>query len=168
MTKSARSSVHSIHKTARFWASEILIAMLVAGVARAEAVEIRVPEPATVADNACASLAASALMHAEAQVPLYIERCGENPNKIACEETVRIMKEVANGGSYGLTCLGGRRATEGRGVISRAATESTLIREKIKADRAKAKADEESGPHERPWDRDSDGHRPWERALPKE
>jgi len=142
--------------------------MLIAGVARAQADEIRIPEPATVADNACASLAAYALMHAEAEIPLYIRRCGENPNVIACEETVRIMNEIAGEGSYGLTCVGSPRGTEGRNVAVQTAKDSASIREQIKADRARATADEENGPHERPWDRDSNGKRPWERVLPKE
>jgi hypothetical protein len=123
MPKGTRSSIRLIHKTARhLWISEIMLAMLIAGIARAQVDEIRIPEPATVADNACAIAAAYALMHAEAEISLYIRSCGENPNKIACEETVRIMNEIAGGGSYGLTCLGG-------------------------PDRARATEDEENGPH---------------------
>ena len=38
------------------------------------------------------------------------------------------------------------------------------IHEQIKADRARAKADDENGPTTRPWDRDRDGKRPWERS----
>jgi hypothetical protein len=38
------------------------------------------------------------------------------------------------------------------------------IREQIKVDRARAKADDEDGPTARPWDRDRDGKRPWDRS----
>ena len=38
------------------------------------------------------------------------------------------------------------------------------IREQIKADRARAKADDENGPTARFWDRDRDGKRPWDRS----
>ena len=38
------------------------------------------------------------------------------------------------------------------------------IREQIKADRARAKADNENGPTARSWDRDRDGKRPWDRS----
>ena len=48
------------------------------------------------------------------------------------------------------------------------AKEFKSIRQQIKADLAKAKADEENGPKSRFWDRDADGKRPWERPLPKE
>ena len=42
-------------------------------------------------------------------------------------------------------------------------------RERVQADRAKAAEDEKGAPATRPWDRDADGKRPWERqkALPK-
>jgi len=50
----------------------------------------------------------------------------------------------------------------------RAYKESEALREQIKADLAKAKANEENGPKNRFWDRDADGKRPWERPLPKE
>jgi hypothetical protein len=36
------------------------------------------------------------------------------------------------------------------------------IREQIKADRARAKADNENSPTARSWDRDRDGKRPWD------
>jgi hypothetical protein len=42
--------------------------------------------------------------------------------------------------------------------------ETPSIHEQIKADRARAKADDESGPTARPWDRDRDGKRPWDRS----
>ena len=42
----------------------------------------------------------------------------------------------------------------------------TSIHEQIKADRARAKADEENNSTARFWDRDANGKRPWE--LPKE
>lgn len=38
------------------------------------------------------------------------------------------------------------------------------IREEIKADRARAKADAENGPTARFWDRDRDGKRPWDHS----
>ncbi len=40
--------------------------------------------------------------------------------------------------------------------------EPPSIREQIKADRAKYKADEENSPKARFWDRDADGKRPWD------
>jgi hypothetical protein len=42
------------------------------------------------------------------------------------------------------------------------------IHEQIKADRAKARADEENGTKTRSWDRDADGRRPWDppREMP--
>jgi hypothetical protein len=42
--------------------------------------------------------------------------------------------------------------------------EPPSTREQIKADRARAKADEENGPKARFWDRDADGKRPWDRS----
>ncbi|QPF81910.1 hypothetical protein IC762_19120 [Bradyrhizobium genosp. L] len=39
-------------------------------------------------------------------------------------------------------------------------------RERVQADRAKAAADEKTAPSARPWDRDANGKRPWERATP--
>jgi hypothetical protein len=47
-------------------------------------------------------------------------------------------------------------------------TDTEAIRAQIKADRAKARADEENGPKSRFWDRDAEGKRPWERTLPQE
>lgn len=44
--------------------------------------------------------------------------------------------------------------------------EMPSIREQLKADRAKAKTDEENASKARFWDRDADGKRPWDR--PKE
>jgi hypothetical protein len=43
-------------------------------------------------------------------------------------------------------------------------TDTETIRTQIKAQRAKEDADEKNGPHERPWDRDVNGKRPWERV----
>jgi len=37
------------------------------------------------------------------------------------------------------------------------------MHDQIKTDQAKSKADFESGPKERPWDRDANGRRPWDR-----
>jgi hypothetical protein len=67
-----------------------------------------------------------------------------------------------------LTLLVITLSAEGSIVIAQTANESASIREQIKADRAKAKADEENGPKSRFWDRAADGKRPWERLLPKE
>lgn len=39
-------------------------------------------------------------------------------------------------------------------------------REQVQSDRAKAAADEKTAPTTRPWDRDADGKRPWERKGP--
>jgi hypothetical protein len=36
------------------------------------------------------------------------------------------------------------------------------VRDQIKADRAKEKADEKDGPQARAWDRDANGKRPWD------
>jgi len=43
-------------------------------------------------------------------------------------------------------------------------TDTETVRAQIKAQRAKEDADEKNGTHERPWDRDADGKRPWERV----
>ncbi|MEW6147811.1 MAG: hypothetical protein ACOY3N_06480 [Bradyrhizobium sp.] len=40
-------------------------------------------------------------------------------------------------------------------------------RERVQADRAKAAEDEKVAPITRPWDRDADGKRPWERKSAK-
>jgi hypothetical protein len=85
--------------------------MLTAGMASARPyearIEIPIPKPASVADNACASVAAYSLTHAEAEMLPYIKPCGGNPNKIVCEETIRIMKAAdPRGSTYGLTCIG--------------------------------------------------------------
>lgn len=40
-------------------------------------------------------------------------------------------------------------------------------REQVKADRARAAEDEKAAPIARPWDRDADGKRPWERKSAK-
>ena len=69
-------------------------------------IEIPIPKAASVADNACASVAAYSLTHAEAEMLPYIKPCGENPNKIVCEETIRIMQWFDPRNTYGLTCIG--------------------------------------------------------------
>jgi hypothetical protein len=51
-----------------------------------------------------------------------------------------------------------------------ASKEAPSVHDQVKTDQAKSKADFESGPKERPWDRDANGKRPWERKeapLPK-
>ena len=80
--------------------------MLIAGMVCAHAYELPVLKAASSADNACASATAYALTHAEAEILPYIKSCGENPNKTVCEETIHLMKEVARGRTYGLTCTG--------------------------------------------------------------
>ncbi|MEY9184482.1 hypothetical protein ABIG06_006071 [Bradyrhizobium sp. USDA 326] len=40
-------------------------------------------------------------------------------------------------------------------------------RERVQADRARAAEDEKVAPISRPWDRDADGKRPWERKSSK-
>ena len=47
-------------------------------------------------------------------------------------------------------------------MIKPAPAEIPSIHEQIKANRAKAKADEETSTKARFWDRDSDGKRPWD------
>jgi hypothetical protein len=96
----------SIHRSQRFLsACRAIFAMLIAGVVCAHAYELH-PKPASSADNACASAAAYALKHADAEILPYIRLCGENPNRTVCEETIRLMKEFAGGRTYGLTCVG--------------------------------------------------------------
>lgn len=57
-------------------------------------------------------------------------------------------------------------AAEGPPAAEPAPNGDTSIHEQIKADRARAKADEENDLGARFWDRDANGKRPWE--LPKE
>jgi hypothetical protein len=68
--------------------------MLTAGMVSARPyealIDIPIPRPASVADNACASVAAYSLTHAEAEMLSYITPCAENP--IVCEEAIRIMR----------------------------------------------------------------------------
>jgi hypothetical protein len=83
-----------------------IFGVLIAGMGCADAYELPVPKAASSADNACASAAAYALTHADAETLPYIRLCGENPNRTVCEETIRLMKEFAGGRTYGLTCVG--------------------------------------------------------------
>jgi hypothetical protein len=48
------------------------------------------------------------------------------------------------------------------GQTTPAPREAPSVHDQIKADQAKSKADFDSGPKERPWDRDADGKRPWD------
>ena len=57
-------------------------------------------------------------------------------------------------------------AAEGPPAAEPTPNEISAIHEQIKADRAKAKADEENDSKARFWDRDANGKRPWD--LPKE
>jgi hypothetical protein len=87
----------------------ILIATLITGIFGAHAYEVRLsPTAASDADNACASIAAYAQTHAEAEILPYIKSCGGNPAKDVCEQTIRMMKtaDPAKGRTYGLTCVG--------------------------------------------------------------
>ena len=43
--------------------------------------------------------------------------------------------------------------------------EAPSMHDQIKIDQAKSKADFESGPKERPWDRDANGRRPWDQKV---
>jgi hypothetical protein len=100
-----------VHKPHFLWACQILFAVMTAGMVSARPyearIEIPVPKPASVADNACASVAAYSLTNAEAEMLQFIKPCGENPNKIVCEETIRIMKAAdPRRSTYGLTCRG--------------------------------------------------------------
>jgi hypothetical protein len=56
-------------------------------------------------------------------------------------------------------------SAEGPAAATVPIPEPLSLREQIKADRAKAKADEESDSKARFWDRDANGKRPWD--LPK-
>ena len=44
--------------------------------------------------------------------------------------------------------------------------EAPSMHDQIKIDQAKSKAEFESRPKERPWDRDANGTRPWDRKEP--
>jgi hypothetical protein len=46
--------------------------------------------------------------------------------------------------------------------------EALSAHDQIKADRARAKADEENAPKARLWDRGADGKRPWETPMTRE
>ena len=65
-----------------------------------------------------------------------------------------------------LTVFAAASSAEGPPRAEPVPNEIPSIREQIKADRAKAKTDEESDSKARFWDRDADGKRPWD--LPKE
>ena len=65
-----------------------------------------------------------------------------------------------------LTLLAITPAAEAPPVAEPAPNGDSSIHEQIKADRARAKADEENDSGARFWDRDANGKRPWE--LPKE
>jgi hypothetical protein len=98
----------SIHRSPSFLrACGIIFGALIGGMVCAHAYEFQVPTPPSSADNACASAVAYALMNEEAEMLPDVKSCGENPNKTACEQTIRLMKELAGGRTYGLTCRGG-------------------------------------------------------------
>jgi hypothetical protein len=58
-----------------------------------------------------------------------------------------------------------------QGQAAPASDEAPSLRDQIRADRAKSKAEFDSSPTQRAWDRDANGKRPWDRKeapLPKE
>lgn len=50
-----------------------------------------------------------------------------------------------------------------QGQAAPASKEVPTMRDQIKSDLARSKAEFENGPKERPWDRDAKGERPWDR-----
>jgi hypothetical protein len=52
-------------------------------------------------------------------------------------------------------------SAEGQPAVTAPTPEPLSIQEQIRADRARAKADEENSPKARYWDRGADGKRPW-------
>lgn len=60
------------------------------------------------------------------------------------------------------TLLAISSSAEGQVAAVPASKEGPSIGELIRADRAKAKEDEESASKDRPWDRDANGKRPWD------
>jgi hypothetical protein len=58
--------------------------------------------------------------------------------------------------------LSAELSAEGSLTIERDPPTIPSIHEQIKADRARAKADEENSTKTRSWDRDADGRRPWD------
>ena len=95
-----------IHWPPRFFsACQIVFATLIVGVTCAHAYEFGVLKAVSSADKACASALAYAITNAEAEIVPYIKSCGENPNRTVCEGTIRLMKDVAKGRTYGLTCI---------------------------------------------------------------
>lgn len=65
-----------------------------------------------------------------------------------------------------LTVFAVAASAEGPPMAESVPNEIPSIREQIKADRAKARRDEENDSKARNWDRDADGKRPWD--LPKD
>ena len=65
-----------------------------------------------------------------------------------------------------LTLLAISPSAEGAAIAEPVPNELPSIHEQIKADRARAKTNEENDSKARFWDRDADGKRPWDR--PKE
>jgi hypothetical protein len=58
--------------------------------------------------------------------------------------------------------LSAELSAEGSIMVKPAPAEIPSIHDQIRADRAKAKADEENSTKTRSWDRDADGRRPWD------
>jgi hypothetical protein len=61
-----------------------------------------------------------------------------------------------------VTLLAISTSAQGQVTTAPVAKDPPSIREQIKADRARAKADDENAPTARFWDRDRDGKRPWD------
>ena len=84
------------------------IALCLAGTLVAHADEPLVPQLASKADMACASITGYALAQSEDKILPLLKLCGENPNRNVCDITVSLMKDLrgGRGGTYGLTCAG--------------------------------------------------------------
>jgi len=70
--------------------------------------DVIVPELASKADMACASITGYALTRSEDKIVPLLKLCGENPHKNVCDITVSLMKDFrgGRGGTYGLMCSG--------------------------------------------------------------
>lgn len=63
-----------------------------------------------------------------------------------------------------VTLLAISTSAQGQVAAAPAPKDDPAIREQIRADRARAKAEDENGPTARSWDRDREGKRPWDRS----
>jgi hypothetical protein len=78
---------------------------------------------------------------------------------LACARRYEALVKIA----LLLTLFAIAPSAEGSPVAEPVPNEIPSIHEQIKADRAKAKADEQNDSKARFWDRDADGKRPWDR-----